>query len=303
MEKCHKPHRPAVVRPWCNLDPRTPAATKPLKTNSWNGPGSLQAMIGLGLAVLAALLAAPEGRAQTPNPNPPPAATPPPSAKALHDWRKGMARVPPPKKGCFTSSYPSTEWQEVPCTTAPARPYPPARGGGPGRPDRQWHRRLGPGDGPHIRGHRVVRQRDRRDEREWKRRRKPATETRHLLAPDQRKLLRHLGLQWRRKSIGVQGLAAVRVLQRVRSRQRGRLQPGRIHAILADQLQHNVPSELVHLYHQQRKRLLQKRQQRSARSSPDDREPGQPEPYGPSQFGRHGYHHHGDGEQSLLGAE
>src|SRR6266436_7925428 len=126
MRKCHhKPHRPAVVPPRCNLDPRTPVTT-------WN-PGSLQAMIALGLAVLAALLAAPEGRAQTPNPNPPPAATPPPSAKALHDWRKGMARVPTPKKGCFTSSYPSTEWQEVPCTTAPARPYPPARGGG--RPD------------------------------------------------------------------------------------------------------------------------------------------------------------------------
>jgi hypothetical protein len=90
-------------------------------------------MIALGLAVFTALLTAPEGRAQTPNPNPPPAATQAPSAKTLHDWRKGMARVPAPKKGCFTSSYPSTEWQEVPCTTAPARPYPPARGGG--RPD------------------------------------------------------------------------------------------------------------------------------------------------------------------------
>jgi hypothetical protein len=39
-----------------------------------------------------------------------------------------MARVPLSKKGCFTSSYPSTGWQEVPCKTAPARPYPPARG-------------------------------------------------------------------------------------------------------------------------------------------------------------------------------
>src|SRR5258707_5448502 len=135
MRKCHhKPSRPAIVPPRCNLDPRTPATTKPLKTNSWNNAGSLRAMIALGLAVFTALLTAPEGRAQTPNPNPPPpTATPPPSAKTLHDWRKGMARVPAPKKGCFTSSYPSTEWQEVPCTTAPARPYPPARGGG--RPD------------------------------------------------------------------------------------------------------------------------------------------------------------------------
>jgi len=39
-----------------------------------------------------------------------------------------MRQVPLPKKGCFTSSYPSTEWREVPCATPPARPYPPARG-------------------------------------------------------------------------------------------------------------------------------------------------------------------------------
>ena len=39
-----------------------------------------------------------------------------------------MAHVPQPHKGCFTSSYPSTQWQEVPCTTAPAVPFPPARG-------------------------------------------------------------------------------------------------------------------------------------------------------------------------------
>ena len=42
-------------------------------------------------------------------------------------WRKAMARVPLPGRGCFTSSYPRTEWREVPCTTPPARPYPPAR--------------------------------------------------------------------------------------------------------------------------------------------------------------------------------
>src|SRR6266446_4553301 len=98
-----------------------------------NNPGSRRAMIALGPTVLAALLAAPEGRAQTPNPAPPPTAAPPPSAKTLHDWRKGMVRVPAPKKGCFTSSYPSTEWQEIPCVAAPQRPYPPARGGR--RPD------------------------------------------------------------------------------------------------------------------------------------------------------------------------
>jgi hypothetical protein len=88
----------------------------------------LQAMIALGLAAFAALVAAPEGRAQTPNPAAPVATTPPPSEKSLNDWRKGMRQVPLPKKGCFTSSYPSTQWQEVPCTIAPPRPYPPARG-------------------------------------------------------------------------------------------------------------------------------------------------------------------------------
>src|SRR5215470_18718317 len=123
--KCHQPTRPAVISPRCN-DPRTAATTYPLKTNSWDSR-PLQAMVALGLAAFA-VLSAPEGRAQTPNP--PPATTQQPSAKTLHDWHKGMARVPLPKKGCFTSSYPSTEWQEVPCTTAPAIPYPPARGGG-----------------------------------------------------------------------------------------------------------------------------------------------------------------------------
>lgn len=46
-----------------------------------------------------------------------------PSAPALKDWQTRMARVPRPKNGCFTSSYPSSQWQEVPCVTAPARPY------------------------------------------------------------------------------------------------------------------------------------------------------------------------------------
>ena len=52
----------------------------------------------------------------------------PPSSQQLEDWRKGMTQAPTPHAGCFTSEYPNTEWQEVPCGTAPARPYPPARG-------------------------------------------------------------------------------------------------------------------------------------------------------------------------------
>jgi len=40
-------------------------------------------------------------------------------------WRRSMARVPFPHKGCFKASYPNTEWREVPCLPAPERTYPP----------------------------------------------------------------------------------------------------------------------------------------------------------------------------------
>lgn len=57
----------------------------------------------------------------------PPSATPQlpsaivqsPSAPAVKAWRESMSRTPAPRKGCFRSSYPSVEWQEVPCTKAP----------------------------------------------------------------------------------------------------------------------------------------------------------------------------------------
>jgi Bacterial Ig-like domain (group 3) len=44
-------------------------------------------------------------------------------ATKLTTWRKSMARVPLPKKGCFRASYPNTEWQEVPCVKAPSIPF------------------------------------------------------------------------------------------------------------------------------------------------------------------------------------
>lgn len=34
-----------------------------------------------------------------------------------------MARTPFPKGGCYTASYPRTQWQEVPCSTTPGRPH------------------------------------------------------------------------------------------------------------------------------------------------------------------------------------
>src|SRR4051794_700356 len=46
-------------------------------------------------------------------------------------WREAMSRLPKPKAGCFTAEYPNIAWQEVPCVTAPLRPYPPAEGPSP----------------------------------------------------------------------------------------------------------------------------------------------------------------------------
>lgn len=73
-------------------------------------------------------------QSEQPAANGPPAAaasTPTPTAAQLEEWRKSMAQVPTPKNGCFTAQYPKTEWVEVPCTTAPAKPYAPARGARP----------------------------------------------------------------------------------------------------------------------------------------------------------------------------
>jgi hypothetical protein len=77
----------------------------------------------LPLLVLASMMSA---FAQGPVPAPgPPAASP--SKEILEGWHRGMARVPPPNQGCFTSSYPNTQWQEVPCVPGPTVPFPPAR--------------------------------------------------------------------------------------------------------------------------------------------------------------------------------
>jgi hypothetical protein len=62
--------------------------------------------------------------------SPPPTATSgrpeaQPSAKQLREnWRQLMLRTPTPETGCYTSAFPSTEWQGVPCSTEPARPHP-----------------------------------------------------------------------------------------------------------------------------------------------------------------------------------
>jgi hypothetical protein len=49
--------------------------------------------------------------------------------QAQKAWRKLMAHTPFPNSGCYTSSYPSNQWQEIPCSTATARPHPIEAGG------------------------------------------------------------------------------------------------------------------------------------------------------------------------------
>lgn len=91
----------------------------------------------VGFMAVAGLLSAlaPSG-ASAAEPQPPvlkepiPGPTAQPSVAEREAWRGSMAQVPLPKQGqgCFKAEFPKTEWQEVPCTKAPVRPYPPARG-------------------------------------------------------------------------------------------------------------------------------------------------------------------------------
>ena len=79
----------------------------------------------LGVIAVTCLLAgALSSRAVSAQPGP---AVPKPTFESQEAWRAFMAQVPMPLKGCFTAGYPDTAWHEVPCTTAPKLPYPPAR--------------------------------------------------------------------------------------------------------------------------------------------------------------------------------
>jgi hypothetical protein len=49
-------------------------------------------------------------------------------AQTLDEWRNAMAAMPPPDAPpdtCFTATFPSIEWQQVPCGPAPDRLYSP----------------------------------------------------------------------------------------------------------------------------------------------------------------------------------
>jgi hypothetical protein len=62
-------------------------------------------------------------------PTPPPATVQSSEAQLREQWQKAIAKVPMPKKGCFTASYPKQEWQEVPCGTPSPYPNPPGHDG------------------------------------------------------------------------------------------------------------------------------------------------------------------------------
>jgi hypothetical protein len=49
-------------------------------------------------------------------------------AKKRRDWAVAMHRRGPPAKGCYTATYPSTEWKKVPCKPTPKIPFIPRRG-------------------------------------------------------------------------------------------------------------------------------------------------------------------------------
>jgi hypothetical protein len=48
-------------------------------------------------------------------------------AKRREEWRQAMLRLPHPKPGCYTASFPRVEWKAVPCGPPPKRPIVPAR--------------------------------------------------------------------------------------------------------------------------------------------------------------------------------
>ena len=68
--------------------------------------------------------------AESPKPSPKASATSARAAReerARKEWQKEIAKVPVPKKGCFTAAYPDKKWKEVPC--GPPSKYPNTVGG------------------------------------------------------------------------------------------------------------------------------------------------------------------------------
>jgi hypothetical protein len=85
----------------------------------------------LSAAVMAFIAASPYAVAQPPTAPSTQAATAPLSPEELRlrkEWQEAISKVPLPKKGCFSASYPDKEWKEVPCGAPSKYPNPPASG-------------------------------------------------------------------------------------------------------------------------------------------------------------------------------
>jgi hypothetical protein len=92
-------------------------------------PTAVHVVLGLSLlAIIAPAFAADPTVAPRPSPTAQPSPAESAEAASRQAWRKSMSRSGVPKNGCFQATYPNTDWQQVPCTTAPQRPYPPAHG-------------------------------------------------------------------------------------------------------------------------------------------------------------------------------
>jgi len=85
----------------------------------------------LSAAAMAFLAASPRAGAQPPTTPTTQTAAAPLSAEELRlrkEWQEAISKVPVPKKGCFSASYPEKEWKEVPCGVPSKYPNPPASG-------------------------------------------------------------------------------------------------------------------------------------------------------------------------------
>ena len=109
------------------------------------------------------------------------------TAADKEEWRAKITHTRMPKKGCFKSSFPSGEWQEIPCAAPPAHPY--RRRGVTARCGRQRQRFLGRDFEIDQYGDRNLRQRQGRDGRK-------RLGQQHLLAAAQHQhFLQYAGLQ------------------------------------------------------------------------------------------------------------
>jgi hypothetical protein len=82
-------------------------------------------LFALPILLASAAQAVAQGAASVPLPALPATS---PSAEVLKGWSRGMTKMAVPRPGCFTSTYPNTRWEEVPCVVSPHVPFPPASG-------------------------------------------------------------------------------------------------------------------------------------------------------------------------------